>query len=51
MPKSYFQSTGQFMACNESYTIVNQICYLIDIGISSNLFLALDKLVDAGMPW
>ena len=37
MPKSYCQSMGYFMACDRSYAIVNGICDLIGIGMSSNL--------------
>ena len=37
MLKSYFQSTGQFMACDEFSSIVNEILDLIGVGISSNL--------------
>ena len=33
MPKSYYQSINQFMACDGSYAIVNKICNLIGIGI------------------
>ena len=37
MPKSYYQSINQFMACNGSYAIINEICDLIGIGMSSTL--------------
>ena len=37
MPKSCYQSINQFMACDGSYAIVNEICDLIGIGMSSNL--------------
>ena len=35
LPKSYYQSFNQFMACDGSYAIVNEICNLIGIGMSS----------------
>ena len=37
MPKSYYQSLDQFMACDGPYAIVNEIHNLIAIGISSTL--------------
>ena len=37
MPKSYYQSINQFMACDGSYAIVNEIYDLIGIGMSSTL--------------
>ena len=37
MPKIYCQSIDYFMACDGSYAIVNEICNLIGIGMSSNL--------------
>ena len=37
MPESYYQSINQFMACDRSYAIVNEICNLIGIGMNSNL--------------
>ena len=37
MPKSYCQSIGYFMACDESYAIVNEIRDLIGIFMSSYL--------------
>ena len=38
MLKSYYQSINQFMACDGSYAIVNKICGLISISMSSTLF-------------
>ena len=37
IPKSFYQSIGQFMACDEFYAIDNEIHYLLGIGISSKL--------------
>ena len=37
MPKSYYQSIDQFMACDGSYAIVKEICNLIGIIMSSTL--------------
>ena len=41
MPKSCYQSIDQFMACDGSYAIVNEICDLFGVGMSSNLSQAL----------
>ena len=37
MLKSYYQSINQFMACDGSYAIINEICDLIGISMSCNL--------------
>ena len=37
MPKSYYESINQFIACDGSYAIVNEIHDLIGIGMSSTL--------------
>ena len=41
MPKSYYQSINQFMVCDGSYAVVNEIRDLIGIGMSSTLSWAL----------
>ena len=37
MLKSYYQSIGKFMACDEFYPIINEICNLISFCINYNL--------------
>ena len=37
MPESYYQSINQFIACDGSYAIVNEIHDLIGVGMSSTL--------------
>ena len=51
MPKSCYQSSSQFIACDEFLIIVNVICNLFDVGINSNLSQASVSLVGAGILW
>ena len=37
MPKSYYQSINQFIACDGSNAMDNEICDLIGIGMSFTL--------------
>ena len=38
MPKSCYQSINHFMTCDGSYAIIIDICNLIGIGMSFNLY-------------
>ena len=51
MPKSFCQSIGLFMACDEFYTLINEIHDVFGFGMNSNLFLHSVSLVGAAMPW
>ena len=50
MPKSYYQSISQLMACDEFCTFVNEILYLTEFSINSDLSLVSSSLVDVGIP-
>ena len=51
MPKSFCQSIGLFMACDEFCALINETYDCIGFGMNSNLSLVSVSWVDAGMPW